>query len=137
MTSFTQESIDQEKEVKLVINQFFDALKNQDTVLLKKVCLVEGQIWVVNQTKSPSQSYMRFIKDDLNAFDPKTQLLETPKSFDIKIQKDLATAWVPYTFHVNHKFSHCGVDIFTLIRKNKQWRIANITYTIETEGCDK
>jgi len=61
--------------------------------------------------------------------------LETPLSYEIKIHQGLAMAWVPYEFHVNGKFSHCGVDVFTLIQTQDGWKIVSAAYTIEQEGC--
>ena len=43
--------------------------------------------------------------------------------------------WAPYDFHVNGAFSHCGVDVFSLVRTAEGWRIAAVAYTVEREGC--
>ncbi len=122
--------------VKEVIQRFFDSLEEQDTVLLKEVAFPEGQIWTMNNMVNPARTGTRFFKDVQNSFDPSQQFLESPLGFDIKIHKGLAMAWVPYEFRINGEFSHCGVDIFTLIKSNETWRIANISYTLERDDCD-
>lgn len=134
--SYAQNSNDSEKKaIKVTINQFFDCLKTQDTVLLKKTVLLNGQIWVANSRNEPSEFYTRFFKDDIKSFDPNTIFEEKPYSFNINVHKDMAMAWVPYEFIRNGKFSHCGVDIFTLLKMGSTWKIANVSYSVEEEGC--
>ncbi|MEB2781257.1 nuclear transport factor 2 family protein [Algoriphagus sp. C2-6-M1] len=127
----------EEAAIKAVVNQFFESLEKQDTVLLKQVAFMEGQIWTVNNTVSPSRSRMRFFKDDLKSFLSKNSYLEKAYSMDVKINGGMAMAWVPYEFRLNGEFSHCGVDVFTLIKQDEAWKIINLSYTIDKEGCDK
>lgn len=47
----------------------------------------------------------------------------------------LAVVWAEYDFHLNGKFSHCGIDSFTLLKTDKGWKIAAISDTRETTGC--
>lgn len=126
-----------EKAVKETVNLFFDSLTKQDTVLMKKAVLTDGQVWTRNNIASPPRVASRFLSSDLNSFDPEQQLLETPLSFEIKVHNGLAMAWVPYEFRLNKEFSHCGVDIFTLIKKENEWKITTISYTIDRNGCDE
>ncbi len=121
--------------VKSVVNQFFESLEKQDTVLLKQVASMEGQIWTVNNTVSPARQRMRSFSDDLRSFKSKNSYLETSKSMEVKIHKGMAMAWVPYEFRLNGEFSHCGVDVFTLIQAEGVWKIINLSYTIDKEGC--
>jgi Domain of unknown function (DUF4440) len=53
----------------------------------------------------------------------------------VLIQKDLATVWAPYDFHIAGKFSHCGVDSFLLVREKGRWRVLSGAYTVEPTGC--
>ena len=123
--------------VEAVVNQFFEALEKQDTVLLKKVAFREGQIWTVNNTVNPAKQRMRFFSDDLKSLISKNYFLETPKSMEVKIHEGMAMAWVPYEFRLNGEFSHCGVDVFTLIKNEDAWKIINLSYTIDKEVCDQ
>jgi hypothetical protein len=51
------------------------------------------------------------------------------------IQHDLAHVWAPYTFDVDGKRSHCGIDSLGLARIDGQWRITSMTWTAETSNC--
>lgn len=56
-------------------------------------------------------------------------------SFDIKIDQEMATAWVPYEFYVGENFTHCGVNHFTLFKGDKGWKIIYLIDTRKREGC--
>ncbi len=43
--------------------------------------------------------------------------------------------WADYDFHLNGKFTHCGVDCFMLLKTADGWKIAAITDTRETTAC--
>lgn len=47
----------------------------------------------------------------------------------------IAVVWAEYDFHLNGKFSHCGVDSFSLLKTATGWKIAAIADTHETSGC--
>jgi hypothetical protein len=55
-----------------------------------------------------------------------------PKVLD---QGSIAVVWAEYDFHLNGKFSHCGIDSFTMLKTGPGWKIASISYTRETAGC--
>ena len=42
---------------------------------------------------------------------------------------NIASVWAPYDFFSNGRFSHCGVDLFYLVKENKEWKIAHFGYT--------
>ena len=44
--------------------------------------------------------------------------------------------WTPYDFHIDGRFSHSGVDVFTVVRTADGWRIASIAYTVDREPRD-
>lgn len=58
------------------------------------------------------------------------------KGVQLQVHGNIAQVWAPYNLWVNDTFSHCGVDVFTLIKTASGWRIAALSYTIEKEGCD-
>jgi hypothetical protein len=57
----------------------------------------------------------------------------TERGFDAtaRVQDRVAQVWMPYDLYVGDKWSHCGVDAFTLLRSEGRWRVASLIYTIE------
>jgi hypothetical protein len=63
------------------------------------------------------------------------RLLERMWTPVVRVQGAIATLWTPYDFHVDGRFSHCGVDTATLLRTGGGWRIAALVYTVQRTGC--
>jgi hypothetical protein len=53
----------------------------------------------------------------------------------VEVDGDIAMVWAPYTFFVDGKAQHCGVDHFDLVRENGAWKILNVTWSQRTSGC--
>ena len=55
------------------------------------------------------------------------------RGFDgrVQVMADLATVWLPYDFYRDGEWSHCGIDLFTLVRVEHEWLIASLAYTVE------
>jgi hypothetical protein len=54
----------------------------------------------------------------------------------IKIDGGLAFVWTPYQFFYNGKFSHCGVNVFGLIKVNGAWKIHYLIDTRRKDNCE-
>ncbi|MEO8176408.1 MAG: hypothetical protein ABI626_07080 [Sphingomicrobium sp.] len=48
----------------------------------------------------------------------------------------IATVWAPYTFYLNGKKSHCGIETYTLYRLAEGWRIVTFADTHLWDGAD-
>ena len=57
----------------------------------------------------------------------------TERGFDatVRVQDRVAQVWMPYDLYLGDKWSHCGVDSFTLMKSEGRWRVAALIYTIE------
>lgn len=126
----------EEKEVLLKVQQFFDALETQDTVLFKSILLPEGQLWAISEQENDVRYSMGLFRDRLKTFiNPARIIREKALSSEVKIHDRIAMAWVPYTLDVSGKFSHCGVDLFTMLKTKEGWKIVTAAYTIEPGAC--
>ncbi len=125
-----------EQSIKNVILQFFQSLEQKDTNLLKSTLDLDGQIWSMRKQDGLQKAAMRFFYDDKNRLHSLPSVKEEAISFDIKIHKNIASAWVPYKFIINGQFSHCGIDVFSLMKLDGSWKIVNLAYTVETEDCE-
>ncbi|SDL76171.1 Putative lumazine-binding [Daejeonella rubra] len=133
INSFAQNKHNQEeKEILLKVQQFFDALETQDTILFKSILLPEGQMWSISEKENSVKYSMSQFRDRLKTFiNPARVIQEKMLSSEIKIHKQIAMAWVPYTLNISSKFSHTGVDVFTLLKTNEGWKISTIAFTMD------
>lgn len=134
----SQEKINTDEEkIKNVINQFFESLETRDTLLMKQTTMDEAQKWRRRNNNEPITIDMRFSKDDYQGMTTNPKIKETALSFKIVVHDGIAVAWVPYKLWLEDKFSHCGIDVFTLFEMDGIWKIISIAYTVEKEDCDK
>ena len=55
-----------------------------------------------------------------------------------RVQDRVAQVWMPYDLYIGTAWSHCGVDTFTLMKRDGQWRVASLVYTVEQPpACNK
>ncbi len=67
---------------------------------------------------------------------PHDQIWDEPVwDVEIKIDGNLAMAWVPYAFYLGENFSHCGVDVLLLNKEESGWKIFSLADTRQREGC--
>jgi hypothetical protein len=131
--SFAQEKHDQDKkEILQKVQQFFDALETQDTVLYKSIILKDGQTWAISEKDGKVKYSMRQFSDRLKTLiNPASIIQEKTLSSKVMIHKQIAMAWVPYTLDISGKFSHTGVDVFTLLKTSEGWKISTLAFTMD------
>jgi len=65
------------------------------------------------------------------------RLLERGFNGTAMVDGPIAMVWLPYDFYVNGTWSHCGVDIFTMVKSDAGWKIASLAYTVlQPPACD-
>jgi hypothetical protein len=55
---------------------------------------------------------------------------------EVRVDGNLATAWMQYAFYLGEEFSHCGVDAFQLFKGEDGWKVFHIADTRRREGCE-
>lgn len=119
-----------------IVNDFFKALEKKDTVLYASLVMRNAQIWVSRKTNDTLRTPMRSFADDIKQLPGfKETLYEKPISFQVNLHRNIATVWAPYTFHLGDKLSHCGIDVFTLLKTVQGWKIVSTVYSVEPDAC--
>jgi hypothetical protein len=115
-----------------VIKQTFKAMLTADTVLLKS-CFAPGAIMHVVQNQKDSVVVRTSkVADFVASIGKQKPGSLDERSFDeiIYIDRELASAWAPYTFHRNGQFSHKGIDSFQFVKLKDGWKIQYLIYNM-------
>lgn len=137
--AFSQ-SMDDKKEVLKVVQTLFDAMNEADSAKAASVFLADGHSFRVqgltdknvNVSQSPHQSFISRVGSWKSG-----SILERMWDATVMIEDRIAMVWTPYDLYVNGNFSHCGIDLFSMIKTEKGWKIADITYTVKQQGCEE
>jgi len=126
----------EEEKVLDVVNKFFKVLETGDMALAKEILMINGSNFSIREEGESFSIRFTNYKTLIETL-PKTkgkyrEVIENPK---VLIHKNMAVVWAEYKFFINEKFSHCGVDSFSLIKDTDQWKIVSIIYTVEKKGC--
>jgi hypothetical protein len=69
---------------------------------------------------------------------PMTGITERGFAPQAMVSGGVAMVWYPYDLYVNGAWSHCGADVFTLVKSAGQWRIAAMAWSAEQPPvCEK
>jgi hypothetical protein len=105
------------------------ALSNGDNALLARLTIdsaVVGGVGVRNGVERLSlRTWGLYINRAGSTF--------TERGFDAtaRVQDRVAVVWMPYDLYVGTTWSHCGVDIFSLMKSEGRWRVAAVIYSVE------
>ena len=131
---FGQNPTKDEDQIKAVILKTFSAMKSVDSVALKS-CFTEKALLHISQVR-PEGTIVRevpianFVKNVMTrkAGDMDERVLSWGP---ILIDHEIATAWVPYEFYLNGKFTHKGVDAFILVKIGEEYKIQTLLYNMQ------
>ena len=119
-----------------VVQAFFDTMSAKDVEGARAILQPQGRFHAMR---------MDGAKPDVRAFSNEEYFAQLTASTqkmrermwnpEVRIHGLIATVTTPYDFWIDGKFSHCGTDVFDLIKTAEGWKIAGGVYTLESK-CD-
>ena len=98
--------------------------------------LQDGMLQSIRVTESGplirSQHFQTFFK---RISEETRDLLERMRKPTVLVQGRTAMLWATYDFYIDGSYSHCGTDVFSLLKTDTGWKIAGIIYSVETRDC--
>ena len=113
-----------------VADSVLAALTSGDNTTLARLTLDSAVVGGVGLREGVERWSLRSWSLYINRTGPSTF---TERGFDAtaQVQDRVAQVWMPYDLYIGDKWSHCGVDTFTLMKSEGRWRVAALIYTIE------
>ncbi len=118
-----------------VVQRFFDAMARGDTVVSRAVLAPGARLSSMRTGASGTVRHQSDSEYIAMIATSKRKFLERMWNPSVSLSGDIASVWTPYDFHLDGKFSHCGIDIFDLLRTAAGWQIVSAVYTAQTQGC--
>ena len=130
-----QEKHPEHDAVMVVVDRFFEALNTDNQVLIASISIDGAHNYSIRE-KSDSTFELRSRQQNNAELAPNAAEYTERYWDEIVLVNDLmAVFWAPYDFYIDGMFSHCGVDVFDLVKLNGQWKMANSMYTVIRTGC--
>lgn len=124
-----------------VVNQLFAGMKAKSADQIRSVFAPDVHFLAIDKPRdgkgisrsriSTGEAFIKMISESKSA-----EYNEKMISPEVRISGDLAVVSGRYTFYVGDKFSHCGTDIFNLVRTEAGWKIVQGAFTLEIQ-CER
>jgi hypothetical protein len=117
-------------QVMAVVDSAMAAINAGDLVALSNVMTDSAQVYAARERDGAPAFVMRTAASQ-RAMGRRAPIIERGFDPEVRIAGTFASVWLPYDLWAEGKWSHCGVDQFTLVRVDTAWRIVNLTYSVE------
>ena len=119
-----------EREVLAVAAEALRAVTAEDAVALTDLMVDEAIIFTVSGQSNDSRHSIRS-RLELRRRGFTGDIIERGFDPEVRVASGLATVWLPYDLYVDGAWSHCGVDVFSLLRVEGRWKIVTMGWTVE------
>jgi ketosteroid isomerase-like protein len=117
------------------IERFFDAMRAQDPATIKAI-LLDDTTFSAQRADADGAKLARIPGKDF------AERVAGQKGLDERMwdpvvmrRGPIAMVWAPYEFRLDGKTTHCGIDVFDMVKVEGTWRIAHLMWTQEPEAC--
>lgn len=118
------------------VDTFLRSINERDASLMASVTIPDGSVTAIRLQPDRNLRRTRTFADDIARIGEGSESLnEVYWDPTILVSGDIAVVWAPYSFDINGRRSHCGIDVFNLARIDKSWIIVGVQYTLATDGC--
>jgi ketosteroid isomerase-like protein len=117
------------------IERFFGAMRAQDAPAIKAILLEDTTFSA--QRFGPEGVKLARIQGQAFAERVAGQKGLDERMWDPVVMRrgPIAMVWAPYEFRLDGKTTHCGVDVFDMVKVDGTWRIAHLMWTQEPDAC--
>jgi len=121
------------EQIAQVIEDFFDFMATQDIEKGKRTVLTNAVFVALNTENGATRQITK--EQHLQSVAATPGILERIWDVKIEVNDSLATVWTEFDFYVQDNFSHCGTNLFSMIKTTEGWKIAGAVFTIQTTNC--
>jgi serine/threonine protein kinase len=126
----------EEAAVLAAIDGFFESMASRDTATFAAFQTPDGMTyaqrlddgqWVLKRRSN--QELIKAHEEGIAA------VAETYWEPTVMIRGPLAIVWAPYEYRRDGEVSHCGIDVFNMLKIDGRWVVGNAMWTIEPDAC--
>jgi len=127
---------DDKTDMLAVADEALERITAEDSAGLAGLMIEEAMIYVGDVHEGKYRVRTRTYADTRDrAFD--IDLVERGWDPTVLVSGTIGIVWYPYDIYVDGAWSHCGIDIFNMIRTDEGWRIAVLQYNVlQPPACE-
>lgn len=120
-----------------VVETFFAGMTAKDIDGMRRIMTEDGVLYGYRETADGLSIFNRTHDAYLDSLAAREAVL-VERFWDPKVMLHdrIAVVWTPYDFHSDGEFTHCGVNIFNMLKTGDGWKITGIVFSMEAEHCE-
>ena len=125
-----------EQEVLKVVNQMFDGMRNADSASVRAVFAPGARFSSIDARATPPAVRYDTVGGWINGIAASNKRWnEQIYDVQVKVDGEMAHVWAPYTFYLDGKWNHCGVNSMDLLKVNGAWKLTQLADTRKRDAC--
>jgi hypothetical protein len=125
----------EEKAISAAVDALFEGMKTKDTTAMRALFVPQARMVGVNPRGEVTANSIDGWISSIGRSASGTALIERTWAHEVRVDGNIAQAWMQYDFHIGERFSHCGVDAFDFVKIGDAWKIVQVMDTRRTTGC--
>ena len=132
----TKAQADDKADLLAVADEALERITAEDSAGLAELMIEEAMIYIGDVHEGHYRVRTRTYADTRDR-PIEVDLVERGWNPTILVSGTIGVVWYPYDIYVDNEWSHCGIDIFNMIRTDAGWRIATLQYNVlQPPACD-
>jgi hypothetical protein len=129
---------DEEAAVLDAVDRVLQAMATGDIPTYSNLLTPDGMTYSQRLIDGQWSLQRRSNQEDINLIATEKQTIaERYWQPTVLIRGPMAVVWAPYEFRKDGNVSHCGVDVFEMLKIDGRWIMGNAMWTVEPGGCDR
>lgn len=125
-----------EKAVTAVFQKMFDGMRNADSAAVRSVFAPGARFARVDERAQPPAVRYDSVGGWINGIANSAKRWdEQVYDVQVRVEGNIAQYWAPYTFYLDKKVRHCGVDSAELLKVGGEWKVIQLIDTQRRENC--
>jgi len=123
-------------EVLGVVQTFMDGLGDKDAEAMSAVALDTAFLAFVRPGEDGDAARTMPLARAISSLaETEPDISEPIRDPQVMVDGPVAMVWAPYDFYVEGTRNHCGVNVFSLLNRDGEWRIASVVYSYLPDDC--
>lgn len=120
----------QEQKVLAIATAILEAISNEDVVASTNLMVADAMIYGAGLRDGESTSSTRSRLEERERILHRDGL-ERGHQPEVKVSGSVAMVWYPYDLWADQSWVHCGVNVFSMLKQDGQWRVTSITFSMD------
>jgi hypothetical protein len=125
-----------QKAILSLVDRVFEGMRKGDTAMMRAAFAPQARMLGVGRDgQVTSESIDGWLTGIARPRANNAVIDERTWAPEVKIDGNIAQAWMQYALYVGERLNHCGVDAFDFLKVGGDWKILTVMDTRRTTGC--